>query len=97
MSAPQKLPRKGALSYFVFEQVADGRWQLGTVALASDPGTACEYYLTDLRAKPGHSDRGSSSREIRSLGVATDPLGCLFGHSLPASTSDRFIFFFRGW
>jgi hypothetical protein len=97
MSTAQTLSRKGALSYFVFEQVANGSWQLGTLALAPDPGTACEYYLGDLRSKPRHSDSGSSSRDVRILGVSTDPLGCLFGHFIPASSSDRFIFFYRGW
>ncbi len=97
MNSAQTPSRKSAFSYFVFEQVANGSWQLGTVALASDPGTACEYYLADLRARRHDSARSSSSREVTTLGVATDPLGCLFGHSLPASASDRFIFFYRGW
>ncbi len=80
------------MSYFLFEQIADGSWRLVTLVLAPDAGTACDYYLGELRSKPGQANR-----IVRTLAVAPDPLGCPFGRSIPASASDEFTFFYRGW
>lgn len=96
MNDSVSIKQKDAHAFFLFEHISGNQWRLIDVELATDPGTACDFFLGLFFERFKEENTEAYGREKQKIAIAPDPLGCMLGATQTVE-SRNFSYIYSGW